>query len=93
MAQRVSYRQPAYARARGRNGNFVPRVLEYEFSRHADGTPLITIRVYSRRVAGAAPLELTMAISEWERHALAIQLAANEERRRQRDKDNLSRRP
>jgi hypothetical protein len=80
MPHRITYRMAAYARARGRNGTFVPRELEFAFSLHDDGTPLITIRVYSRR-AGAAPIELTMALGEWESHALAIQLAANEERR------------
>jgi hypothetical protein len=80
MAHRVVYRMAAYAHARGRNGPFVPRELEFEFALHDDGTPLITIRVYSRR-AGAAPIELTMALNEWESHALAIQLTANEERR------------
>ncbi len=84
MAQRLPYREPSYARARGRNGWFVPRVLECEFSQDEDGTPLVTIRIYSRRATGAAPIELTMSISDWEVHALAIQLGANEERRRRR---------
>lgn len=86
MPRRLPYRQAAYARAKGRNGWFVPRVLEYDFSRHADGTLLITFRVYSRREAGAAPMELTLTIGEWEAQALAVQLSANEERRRARDK-------
>jgi hypothetical protein len=87
VPQRLPYRHAAYAHARGRNGSFVPRVLEYEFSRHADGTLLVTFRVYSRREAGAAPIELSLTIGEWEAQALAIQLSANEERRRARDKD------
>lgn len=86
MAQRLTFRQITYARARGRNGWFVPKLMEYEFSQHPDGTPLVTIRVYSRRASGAAPLELTVAVSEWEAQALAIQLAANEERRQRRQR-------
>lgn len=93
MAQRLSFRRVEYARARGRNGWFVPRVMEYEFSQHPDGTTLVTIRVYSRRPSGAAPLELTVAVSEWEAQALAIQLAANAERRMRRARDNTPKKP
>jgi hypothetical protein len=81
MRHRLSYRYASYARAKGRNGWFVPRAAEFEFSRHTDGTPLITLRLFSRRRTAAAPLEIVMALNEWESQALAIQLRANEERR------------
>jgi len=84
MAHRVPYRETGYARGRGRNGAFIPRVLEFAFSQHEDGTPLITIRVFSRRTADAPPVELTMTLHEWEHQALTIQLSANEQRRRWR---------
>jgi len=93
MAQRIPYRQTMYARAKGRNGWFVPRLLEYEFSQHEDGTLLVTLRVYSRRASGSAPLELTLSIGEWERQALTVQLAANEERRKRRTRDNFANSP
>ncbi len=82
MRHRLPYGQPLYARAKGRNGWFVPRIIEFEFSEHEDGTPLITLRLFSRREASVAPLELTQAVNEWESQALAIQLRANEERRK-----------
>ena len=82
MKYRLRYSESRYARAKGRNGWFVPRIMEFEFSEYRDGTPLVTLRLFSRREAGAAPMELTLAISEWESQALAIQLRANEERRR-----------
>jgi hypothetical protein len=81
MAKRWPYRQPQYASARGRNGRFVPRLLECEFSEAEDGTPLITLRIYSRRETMRAPIELTIAVVDWEIQALAIQLAVNERRR------------
>ncbi|HEX5479331.1 MAG TPA: hypothetical protein VFY79_06380 [Dehalococcoidia bacterium] len=81
MPERIGYRQWSYARAKGRNGWFVPRVLEYAFSRHADGTTLVTLRIYSRRAADAPPVEITMSASDWERQALAVQLGVNEDRR------------
>ena len=87
MKYRLPYDQQLYARARGRNGWFVPRAMEFEFSEDRDGTPLVTLRVFSRREADAAPVELTLAVSEWESQALAIQLRANEERRRRTHAD------
>jgi len=88
MAKRWPYRQASYARARGRNGWFVPRTLECEFSEHEDGTPLVTLRIYSRRVTGAAPIELTLTLVEWELQALSIQLSANEHRRKRRGRND-----
>lgn len=93
MAQRIPVRQAVYARAKGRNGWFVPRIMEFDFSQHADGTLLLTLRIYSRRASGAAPLELTLPVSEWERQALTIQLSANEERRKRRTRDNHVHKP
>ena len=80
MATRLPCRHALYARAKGRNGWFVPRVVEFDFSEHDDGTPLITVRLFSRRESKGAPLELTMTVSEWESHVLAIQLKINERR-------------
>jgi hypothetical protein len=94
MKYRFTYRRPEYMRARGRNGWFSPRVIEYELSEHDDGTPLVTLRLFSRREAREAPLELTMAVSDWETQALAIQLRLNEEhRQRQQRMRGLTREP
>lgn len=86
MRQRLTYRQPLYARAKGRNGWFVPKFMEFEFTEHADGTALVTLRLFSRRETEKAPLEMTLAVSEWEAQALAVQLQANQERRRRRER-------
>lgn len=85
MKHRLTHRRTEYMRARGRNGWFLPRVVEYELSEHEDGTPLVTLRLFSRREAREAPLELTMAVSDWETQALAIQLRLNEEHRRREE--------
>jgi hypothetical protein len=90
MANRLPCRHAYYARAKGRNGWFVPRVVEFDFSEHDDGTPLITLRVFSRRETAVAPLELTLALPEWESHVLAIQLKANERRAVSRGKPKAS---
>jgi hypothetical protein len=90
MAHRLACRQALYARAKGRNGWFVPRVGEFDFSTHADGTPLITLRVFSRRESTGAPLELTLALQEWEAQVLAIQLRINERRALSRGKPQAS---
>jgi hypothetical protein len=82
MRHRLTYRYASYARAKGRNGWFVPRAAEFEFFEDEDGTPLIALRVFSRRKSESAPLEIVLALSEWEAQALAIQLRANEERKR-----------
>ena len=82
MRHRLTYRYASYAHARGRNGWFVPRAAEFELSEHQDGTPLIALRLFSRRKTESAPLEIVLALSEWEAQALAIQLRANDERRR-----------
>ena len=90
MANRLPYRHAVYARAKGRNGWFVPRIIEFEFSDHSDGTPLITLRLFSRRESTTAPLELTVALQEWEAHVLAIQLRANERHALSRGKPRAS---
>jgi hypothetical protein len=90
MAYRLPCRRAVYARAKGRNGWFVPRVAEFDFSEHGDGTPLITLRLFSRRETGAAPLELTLAVGEWEAQVLAIQLRVNERRALSRGKPQAS---
>ena len=90
MAIRLPYRHATYAHAKGRNGWFVPRIIEFEFSEHGDGTPLITLRLFSRRESTTAPLELTVALQEWEAHVLAIQLRANERRALARGKPQAS---
>lgn len=46
--------------ARGRNGPFVPRLVEAEYVRAPDGKLLTTVRVYSRRIEGEAPIEITI---------------------------------
>lgn len=65
----ISVRHPVnseeYAHARGRNGEFLPRVVETQLHTHEDGTKLITFRVYSRRVGSDAPVEVTMALRDW----------------------------
>lgn len=80
MAHRLLCRHAHYLRAKGRNGWFVPRVVEFDFSDHEDGTPLITLRLYSRRESTVSPIELTVALNEWETQVLAIQLKVNERR-------------
>jgi hypothetical protein len=82
MAYRLPCRDALYARAKGRNGWFAPKVVEFELSEHEDGTPLITLRLFSRRETSLPPVELTVSVSEWEATVLAIQLKANEERSR-----------
>jgi hypothetical protein len=56
--------------------------VEIEFTEHEDGTPLITLRLFSRRESQSAPIDVTVTLSEWEAKVLAIQLKANEERTR-----------
>jgi hypothetical protein len=53
-----------YARTKGRNGWFVPRAFEVIVHRHKDGTPLVTIRQYSRRspARAGAPSEYTLPL-------------------------------
>jgi hypothetical protein len=64
---------PEYARARGRNGEFAPRSIEVEMTRHDDGTPLVRFSVYSRRHGEGPPIDVTVAVSEW--RELSIDLA------------------
>jgi hypothetical protein len=90
MAHRLPCRHAQYARAKGRNGWFVPRVVEFDFAQHEDGTPLITLRLFSRRESGASPIELTLALNEWEAMVLAIQLRANERRALSRGRPRAS---
>ena len=85
MRYRLPYQHGGYAHAKGRNGWFVPRVVEYELTEHPDSTPLLTLRLYSRREAREAPLEFTLAVSDWEMQALAIQIRVNEQHRRRRE--------
>jgi hypothetical protein len=82
MVYRLQCRHAQYARAKGRNGWFVPRIVEFEFFEHEDGTPLVTLRLFSRRESAVPPLELTIPLSEWEAHVLTIQLRANDERKK-----------
>jgi hypothetical protein len=81
MPHRLPCRHAFYARAKGRNGWFVPRVVEFEVAPHEDGTPLLKLRMYSRRESPSPPLEVVVALAEWEAQVLAIQLRINEERR------------
>jgi hypothetical protein len=46
--------------------------------------------MFSRRESATAPLELTLALHEWESHILAIQLKANEWRGLSRGKPKAS---
>ena len=46
MVYRLPCRHVQYARAKGRNGWFVPRTVEFEFFEHDDGTPLVTLIIY-----------------------------------------------
>lgn len=85
MKYRLPLQRTAYARAKGRNGWFSPRLAEYELSEHPDATQLVTLRLYSRREAREAPLELTLAVRDWEMQALAIQIRINEQHRRRRE--------
>ena len=52
-------------RSKGRNGWFTPRVIEASIHEASDGTPLITLRQYSRRapVGEGAPLECTLPLT------------------------------
>jgi hypothetical protein len=81
MGHRLQVMHGQYARAKGRNGWFVPKIIEFDLAEHEDGTPLLTLRMFSRREAAASPLELTLALNEWEAHVLTIQLRANAARR------------
>ena len=82
MAYRLPCRDALYARAKGRNGWFAPKVVEFEFFEHEDGTPLIMLRLFSRRETALPPIELTVSASAWEAQILAIQHRAEEERRK-----------
>ena len=56
-----------HARTKGRNGWFTPRLIEAIVHKHRDGTPLITLRQYSRRAPAraGAPWECTLPISTY----------------------------
>jgi hypothetical protein len=84
MAHRLPCRDALYARAKGRNGWFAPKVVEFELSEHEDGTPLITVRLFSRRETALPPIELTVSVGAWEAQLQAIQQALGEERERER---------
>lgn len=90
MKYRLPYQRSAYAHAKGRNGWFTPKVVEYELSEHPDSTQLVTLRLYSRREAREAPIELTLAVNDWEMQALAIQIRINEQHRRRREQQQRS---
>lgn len=66
-----------YARTKGRNGWFTPRAFEVSVHRHRDGTPLVTIRQYSRRApaTAGAPSEYTLPLLTYRRFVIEIERA------------------
>jgi hypothetical protein len=77
---RVELPPTPHARTKGRNGWFTPRLLEAVVHRHRDGTPLVTIRQYSRRTpsAAGAPSEWTLPLSTYRSFAAVIEHALDE---------------
>jgi hypothetical protein len=63
-----------HARTKGRNGWFTPRSIEAVVHKHRDGTPLITLRQYSRRAPAraGAPWECTLPIATYRSFAREI---------------------
>jgi hypothetical protein len=53
------------SRSKGRNGWFTPRIVEARLHAADDGTPMITLRQYSRRApeGEGAPLECTLPMA------------------------------
>ena len=56
------------ARARGRNGFFIPRKINIE--NEADGS--VTLRAYSKAVGDSAPIMLSMSRADWTKVVEAI---------------------
>ncbi len=69
-----------YSRTKGRNGWFTPRLLQAVIHRHRDGTPLITIRQYSRRspTRAGAPCEYTMPLLAYRSFVRQVECALDE---------------
>jgi hypothetical protein len=63
-----------YTRTKGRNGWFKPRAIEAAVHRDADGTPLITIRQYSRRppLGDGAPSQCTLTVALYREFAQQV---------------------
>jgi hypothetical protein len=84
-----------HARTKGRNGWFTPRLLEAVVHQHRDGTPLITLRQYSRRApaSAGAPWECTLPLSTYRDFASGIESAldAIAKRRRARPRRDVAR--
>jgi hypothetical protein len=68
-----------YSRTRGRNGWFAPRIMEARIHRHRDGTPLITLRQYSRRVTASvdAPAQWTLPLAIYREFSRQVNSAAS----------------
>jgi hypothetical protein len=77
---RVELPLTPHARTKGRNGSFSPRLLQAVIHRHADGTPLITIRHYSRRqpANAGAPSECTLPLFTYRYFARQIESALDD---------------
>lgn len=77
---RVELPPTHHARTKGRNGWFTPRTLEAIVHRHRDGTPLITLRQYSRRAPtrAGAPWECTLPLSAYRNFAREIESALDD---------------
>jgi hypothetical protein len=74
---RVELPPTRHARTKGRNGWFTPRLFEAVIHRHRDGTPLVTIRQYSRRAPSraGAPCEYTLPLLTYRDFAREIEAA------------------
>jgi hypothetical protein len=69
-----------HARTKGRSGWFTPRRFEAVFHTHRDGTPLITLRQYSRSTAAraAAPMEYTLPLFAYQHFTREVEIALDE---------------
>jgi hypothetical protein len=80
-----------HARTKGRNGWFTPRALEAVIYTHRDGTPMITLRQFSRRTPAnaGAPWESTLPVAVYRAFARDVEreLRRSLTRRRSRASD------
>jgi hypothetical protein len=69
-----------YTRTKGRNGWFVPRLFQAEVRRDADGTLLVALRQYSRRlpVSAGAPSEWVLTLSMYRQLTGALDSAIDD---------------
>jgi hypothetical protein len=69
-----------HTRTKGRNGWFVPRLFQADLRRDADGTLLVALRQYSRRlpVSAGAPSEWVLPLSTYRQLTAALDAAIDE---------------